>query len=69
MKRLIICLTAIVAFVSSNTISAQKIADSNKTSTKTIDTSSKEIKEIEYKGINYYVFNGTWHTKMKNRFV
>ncbi len=69
MKRFMICLTVILAVVSSNTITAQKIADSNKISTKTIDTSSKEIKEIQHKGINYYVFNGTWHTKMKNRFV
>ena len=69
MKRLMICLTAIVAFASSNTITAQKVADTNKTSTKTIGTAKKEIKELVHKGVTYYIFNGTWHTKMKNRYV
>jgi hypothetical protein len=62
-----ICLTAIIAFVSSNEVTAQTVSDTEKT--KTIGTSNKEIKEIEHKGITYYVFNGTWHTKMKNRYV
>ena len=67
MKRITICLTALVAMAFSSTISAQKVADSN--TTKTIVTAEKVIKKTEYKGITYYIFNGTWHTKMKNRYV
>ncbi len=71
MKRLMISLIAIVAFVTSNQIAAQKVTDTSTTSTETIRTSDKkkEIVEIEHKGIIYYVFNSTWHTKMKNRYV
>ncbi len=71
MKRLVIGLIAIVAFATSNQIVAQKVVDTSSTVTETIRTSDKkkEIVEIEYKGIMYYVFNGTWHTKMKNRYV
>jgi len=71
MKRLMIGLIIIVAFVTSNQVVAQKVIDTSTTSTETIrtDANKKKIVEIEHKGVIYYVFNGTWHTKMKNRYV
>ena len=59
----------ITVFTVSNTTSAQIILDTNKTKTETIRTSDNKIKQIEFKGINYYIFNGTWHTKSKKRYV
>jgi hypothetical protein len=69
MKRLMLSLVVIAVFTMSNSVNAQKTATTNKTTTKTIRTSEKEIEEIIHKGITYYIFNGTWHTKMKNRYV
>ncbi len=71
MKRLMIGLIIVVASVTSNQATAQQELDTSTTSTKTIrtDEAKNKIFEIEYKGIMYYVFNGTWHTKMKNRYV
>ena len=69
MKRLMISLVVIAVFLISNSVNAQKIASKEKTTTKTIRSSEKEIKQLVHKGITYYIFNGTWHTKMKNRYV
>lgn len=70
MKRLMLSLIVIVAITTSNNILAQEVANKIKTQTsKTIQSSDKEINEVLYKGIRYYVFNSTWHTKMKNRYV
>jgi len=70
MKRFMLSFAVIAVLAISNTSTAQEKADTSKTTTKTIRTSSdKEIKEIVHKGITYYVFNSTWHTKMKNRYV
>ena len=69
MKRLMLSLVVIAVFSISNSVNAQKIASKDTATTKTIRSSEKEIKEIVHKGITYYIFNGTWHTKMKNRYV
>ena len=69
MKRLMLSLVMIAVFTVSNSMNAQKVVSENKTTTKTIRSSEKEINEIVHSGITYYIFNGTWHTKMKNRYV
>jgi len=70
MKRLMLSLAVVAIVTASNTISAQKVADRTKTTaTKTIHSTEKEIKEVVHSGITYYIFNGTWYTKMKNRYV
>ena len=70
MKRFMLSLIVIVAVTTSNNISAQEVANKTKTTTsKTIKSSDEEIIEANYKGITYYIFNSTWHTKMKNRYV
>lgn len=35
----------------------------------TINNSDKKAIEIQYDGINYYVIDGLWHTKFKNRLI
>jgi len=70
MKRFMLSLIVIVAITSSNVILAQEVADKTKNSkSKTIRSSENEIKEVVHNGITYYIFNSTWHTKMKNRYV
>jgi len=70
MKKLILSLLIINVFIFSSTINAQKISDKTKSATtKTIHTDNEEIKLVEHNGIKYYIFNSTWHTKMKNRYV
>ena len=70
MKKLILSLTVVSVFIFSNAINAQKISNKTKsTTTKTIQTDDETIKLVEYKGVTYYIFNSTWHTKMKNRYV
>lgn len=70
MKRFMLSLIVIVAITTSNNIWAQDIANKTKdTTSKTIKSSDVVITEVNYKGITYYIFNSTWHTKMKNRYV
>ena len=69
MKRLMISLVILVVFIVSNTVNAQEIAAKDTTERKTIRTSEKEIKEIVYEGITYFIIDGTWHTKIRSRYV
>lgn len=41
-----------------------KITDSSKT---TINTTAKQIHHIKFDGINYYIIDGIWYTKFKNK--
>ena len=36
---------------------------------KTIKVTEKQEKLVVHEGITYYVIDGMWHTKMKNRYV
>lgn len=36
---------------------------------KTIKVTKKKEQKVLHKGITYYVIDGMWHTKMKNRYV
>ena len=35
----------------------------------TIKLTEKKEKKVVHKGITYYVIDGMWHTKMKNRYI
>ncbi|MCF6348130.1 MAG: hypothetical protein L3J20_07515 [Flavobacteriaceae bacterium] len=65
MKKLKLIATLLVAFISFTGIYAQ--IDS--TEKATINKSEKKVSEITYDGINYYVINGIWHIKFKNKLV
>ena len=70
MKKLIFSLLVFLGFAAVNTTQAQEVSDKTKvTSRETIHTTKKQIKEVTYQGITYYIFNSTWHTKLKNRYV
>ena len=47
-------------------VNAEKIDSVEKA---TINNSEKVTKEITHDGIKYYVVDGMWHTKLKNRLV
>lgn len=75
MKKLKIGLLLILAFTAINVASAQEnnkqdeikeIADGKKS---TINSSEKKAKKIKFKNIEYYVIDGMWHTKLKNKYV
>lgn len=36
---------------------------------KTIKITEKKEKLVKHEGVTYYVIDGMWHTKMKNRYV
>ena len=69
MKKLILSLIIIAVFTASQSISAQN-TDSTKTAKKaTINTTEKDIQVVIHQDIKYYIIDGIWHTKMKNRYV
>ncbi len=65
MKKLKLIATLLVIFISFTNVNAQ--IDS--TEKATINKSEKEISEITHDGINYYVINGIWYIKFKNKLV
>ncbi|MDJ0646809.1 MAG: hypothetical protein QNJ57_12575 [Flavobacteriaceae bacterium] len=49
---------------------AQDQASANTTDhKKTIKVTEKKEKIVVHKGVTYYVIDGMWHTKMKNRYI
>ena len=75
MKKLKIGLLLILALTAINFANAQetvkheeikKVSDGKKS---TINSSDKKAKEVKFKDINYYVIDGMWHTKLKNKYV
>jgi len=48
-----------------NKVSAQKINSAKST----INSSEKEAKNIKFDDIDYYVIEGMWYTKLKNKYV
>ena len=65
MNKLKLMAALLVAFISFTSVNAQ--VDS--TEKATINKSEKEISEIKHDGINYYVINGIWYIKFKNKLV
>ena len=75
MKKLKLGLMLIFMFTAFNMANAQDTTE-NKVSTKkinstksTINSSEKEAKNIKFDDIDYYVIEGMWYTKLKNKYV
>lgn len=53
------------------TTSDTELIRSKKDSTKknTINSSDRKAQKVNFSGIDYYVIDGLWHTKFKNKFV
>ena len=65
MKKLKLFAALLIAFISFTNVNAQK----DSIEKETINKSEKKVSEITHDGINYYVINGIWHIKFKNKLV
>ncbi len=71
MKNLKLTALLLLAFISFTSVDAQitVVKEVDSTEKATINKSEEKVKEITYDGISYYVVNGIWHTKFKNKLV
>ena len=75
MKKIKLSLLFLFVFMAFNVANAQDTTENqakNKkiSSTKsTINSSDKKAKKIKFKDIDYYVIEGMWYTKLKNKYV
>ena len=75
MKKIKLSLLLVIILTAFNVTHAQDTTK-NKVSTKkidntksTINSSEKEAKNIKFDKIDYYVIEGMWYTKLKNKYV
>ncbi len=57
------------ALLAGTTLDTELIRSKDSTKKNTINSSDKKAQKINFKGINYYVIDGLWHTKFKNKFI
>jgi len=71
MVRIRVLCIALLSLAGLGQISAQDQASADSTADrkKTIKVTEKKEKIVKHEGITYYVIDGMWHTKMKNRYV
>ena len=71
MVRFKVMCIALLSLAGLNEIVAQDQAsvDSVDDRKKTIKVTEKKEKIVKHDGVTYYVIDGMWHTKMKNRYV
>ncbi len=64
-----LCLAFIGLFGLQTTLAQEQKVTTSEDHKKTIKVTEKKEKVVNHKGITYYVIDGMWHTKMKNRYV
>ncbi|HHC78515.1 MAG TPA: hypothetical protein ENK46_01440 [Flavobacteriia bacterium] len=75
MKKRIIAAMAFFGITVFNTVMAQETVKNENpvkklVSTKgTINSSHKKALKVNYKGVEYYIIDGIWHTKFKNKLI
>lgn len=67
MKKIKIVLVLFIALSTFNTIQAQ--TSTKKKAKETIIVTDKHKKVVTHNSITYYIFDGMWHTKLKNKYV
>jgi len=71
MNKLKLIALLLIAFASFTSVNAQIASAEKKDSAEkaTINNSEKKVREVSHDGIKYYVIDGIWHTKFKNKLV
>jgi len=57
------------ALLAGTTLDTELIRSKDSTKKNTINSSDKKAQKVNFNGINYYVIDGLWHTKFKNKFI
>ncbi len=71
MKNMKLIAALLWALISFTNVSAQisVIEEIDSTEKATINKSEKKVQEITYDGMSYYVIDGIWHIKFKNKLI
>lgn len=67
MKKMKIVFVLFIALSAFNTIQAQ--TSTKKKAKETIIVTDKQQKKVTHNSVTYYIFDGMWHTKLKNKYV